>query len=186
MTEVRRKIKKGTSSSTLAKREFLGSYLPYLLNRVAREMLRGVDQKFQHRGLTVSKWRILAVLSDRGVCGFGELADLTSMEPATLSRFVASLSKDRLIRRRRSAKDARAVRIALTDAGEAVFTGTLPWAADVENKLARGLSDSDVDSLKRMLAIVYSNVQGTPFADIDSSSAVNVRVKLQQALRSIE
>ena len=58
---------------------------------LVREMLRGVDKEFQRRGLTVSKWRILAVLSDRGVCGFGELARLTSIEPATLSRFVESL-----------------------------------------------------------------------------------------------
>ena len=69
-------------------REFLAGYLPYLLNRLTREMLRGVDKQFQERGLTVSKWRILAVLSDRGTCRFGELARLTSIEPATLSRFV--------------------------------------------------------------------------------------------------
>ena len=68
--------------------EFLPGFVPYLLNRLVREMLRGVDKKFQDRGLTVSKWRVLAVLSDRGTCGFGELAELTAIEPATLSRFV--------------------------------------------------------------------------------------------------
>lgn len=163
------------------KREFLGSYLPYLLNRAASEMLRGVDQKFQQRGLTVSKWRILAVLSDRGVCGFGELAELTSIEPATLSRFVGSLAKEGLIRRRRSRTDARAVRIALTEAGETVFIDTLPWAADVENKLAQGLSGSDVDSLKRMLDAIYNNARNTPFADIGSSAVFNARAEHQQA-----
>ena len=152
------------------KREFLGSYLPYLLNRVAREMLRGVDKKFHERGLTVSKWRILAVLSDRGICRFGELAELTSIEPATLSRFVAGLAKKGLIRQRRSRTDARAVQIALTEKGESVFTAALPWAADVENKMTRGLSGNDIDRLKRMLRAIYSNVHKATFADIDGAA----------------
>ena len=52
-------------------------------------------EEFRKRGLTVSTWRVLAVLADRGVCGFGELAELTSIEPATLSRFVEALDARR-------------------------------------------------------------------------------------------
>ena len=162
-------------------RDFLGSYLPYLVNRVARGMLRGVDQKFQQRGLTVSKWRILAVLSDRGACRFGELAQLTSIEPATLSRFVDSLSKEGSIRRRRSTADARAVRIALTEQGEAVFIATLPWASDVENLMVQGLSAEDIDHLKRMLSVMYANVHDIPFADMDDDEAPVARIEDQPA-----
>jgi DNA-binding MarR family transcriptional regulator len=151
------------------KREFLAAYLPYLINRVARVMLRGVDEKFHNHGLTVSKWRILAVLSDRGTCRFGELAELTSIEPATLNRFVGALSKDGLIKRRRSTSDARAVRIALTERGEEVFTGTLPWALDVENQMIQGLSSEDIGHLKRMLSVMYANVHDVPFTDLPSA-----------------
>jgi len=150
------------------KREFLATYLPYLINRVARVMLRGVDEKFHQHGLTVSKWRILAVLSDRGTCRFGELAELTSIEPATLNRFVGALSKEGLIRRRRSTSDARAVRIALTERGEEVFTGTLPWALDVENQMIQGLSGHDIEQLKRMLSVMYANVHDVPFTNLPS------------------
>jgi DNA-binding MarR family transcriptional regulator len=138
--------------------EFLAGYLPYLLNRVVRELLRGADKEFQRRGLTVSTWRILAVLADRGICGFGELARLTSIKPATLSRFVESLIRDRLIRRRRSSADGRAVTITLTEKGEATFVETLPWALDVENRLARKIAPEDVRRLKAMLKIMYANV----------------------------
>jgi DNA-binding MarR family transcriptional regulator len=140
------------------KREFLAGYLPYLLNRLTREMLRGVDKQFQDRGLTVSKWRILAVLSDRGSCRFGELARLTSIEPATLSRFVGALVRDGLIRRRRSSSDARAVTIGLTEKGEVSFTGTLPWALDVENTLVREIDPENVLRLKQMLEQMYANI----------------------------
>jgi DNA-binding MarR family transcriptional regulator len=156
------------SEKPAPKREFLAAYLPYLINRVARVMLRGVDDKFQQRGLTVFKWRILAVLSDRGTCRFGELAELTSIEPATLYRFVGALSKEGLIRRRRSTSDARAIRIGLTERGEAVFTGTLPWASDVENQMIQGLSADDIEQLKRMLSVMYANVNDVPFTNLPS------------------
>jgi len=149
------------------KNEFLASYLPYLLNRVAREMLKGVDEQFAQHGLTVSKWRILAVLSDRGTCRFGELANLTSIEPATLSRFVGSLSKEGLIRRRRSTSDARSVRIALTEKGEMIFNGTLPWACDTENRLVNGLAPEQVEQLKTMLTHMYANINQLELTDLE-------------------
>ena len=158
---------KAQSKKTPLKRnEFLAGYLPYLLNRVVREMLRGVDKEFQRRGLTVSKWRILAVLSDRGVCRFGELAQLTSIEPATLSRFVEALIRDGLIRRRRSSSDGRVVTITLTEKGEATFVETLPWGLDVENRLVRTISPDDVQHLKAMLKTMYANIH-TEFADAE-------------------
>lgn len=144
--------------SAIKPNEFLAGYLPYLLNRLVREMLRRAEKEFQRRGLTVSKWRILAVLSDRGACGFGELARLTSIEPATLSRFVESLIRDRLIRRRRSSADGRAVTITLTEKGEATFVETLPWALDVENRLTRKIPPDDVKRLKAMLKTMYGNI----------------------------
>src|SRR4051794_37999226 len=150
--------KKKSKTVTPRSKEFLAEYLPYLLNRLTREMLRGVDQRFQDYGLTVATWRVLAVLADRGTCGFGELADQTSTEPATLSRFVTSLINDGLVQRTRSTTDGRAVRIALTEAGEARFSETLPWGLDVENKLVRGLTQADVLRLKAMLKTMFSNI----------------------------
>jgi DNA-binding MarR family transcriptional regulator len=158
------------------RREFLAGYLPYLLNRLTREMLRGVDKQFQERHLTVSKWRVLAVLSDRGNCRFGELARLTSIEPATLSRFVSALIREGLIRRRRSSSDARAVTIGLTEKGEVAFTATLPWALDVENTLVREIDPDDVAKLKQMLERMYANIHNEFGESEDESVTDNPRV----------
>jgi MarR family transcriptional regulator, organic hydroperoxide resistance regulator len=150
--------KKTSKRKAPRSKEFLAEYLPFLLNRLTREMLRGVDQKFQDHGLTVQTWRVLAVLADRGTCGFGELARLTSTEPATLSRFVTSLINDGLVDRKRSTADGRTVEITLTDAGEARFTETLPWGLDVENKLTRGIAAPDILRLKSMLKKMFANI----------------------------
>lgn len=149
------------------KGEFLSGYLPYLLNRVTREMLKGVDEKFAQHGLTVPKWRMLAVLSDRKTCGFAELVEVTMIEPATLSRLIGQLIDDGLVTRERSSRDARTVDIALTEKGDAAFSGTLPWAADVENRISRGLSASDLRILKKALAQMYENITTSELPDLN-------------------
>jgi len=150
--------KRNSTKSLIKPNEFLAGYLPHLLNRVTREMVRKAENEFRKRGLTVSTWRVLAVLADRGVCGFGELAKFTTIEPATLSRFVEALIRDRLIRRRRSTKDGRAVTITLTEKGEAAFVETLPWALDVQNRLTRNIAPEDLKRLKAMLKTIYANM----------------------------
>jgi hypothetical protein len=60
------------------------------------------------------------------------------------------------------------VRIGLSERGEAVFTATLPWAADVENQMIQGLSADDIDQLKRMLSVMYANVHDVPFTNLPS------------------
>ena len=162
---------KKTSKKLPRRNEFLAEYLPYLLNRLTREMLRGVDQKFQDHDLTVATWRVLAVLADRGTCRFGELVELTSSEPATLSRFVGSLIRDGLVQRERSTADGRAVEITLTDKGEAKFAETLPWGLDVENKLVRGLSTNDVLRMKAMLKVMFGNIRTQIMNDDEAVNA---------------
>jgi DNA-binding MarR family transcriptional regulator len=141
-------------------------------------MLRGVDKKFQAHGLTVAKWRILAVLADRGACGFSELAKQTAIQPATLSRFVEALIHERLIRRRRSTEDGRAVTITLTEKGEAKFVATLPWGLDVENRLLKNIAPEDVKRIKTALKTMYANIHAE-FADLeddDVSTATDARL----------
>jgi DNA-binding MarR family transcriptional regulator len=162
---------------------FLASYLPYLLNRVTREMLRGVDEQFAQHNLNVNTWRILAVLSDQGTCRFGELAGLTAIEPATLSRFVTNLEATGLVRRRRPKADARTVEISLTDQGAKSFTGTLPWAHDVEQRLTTKLSAADVKHLKRMLAQMFSNLKGAGLPDLNAKYSKPRRVASPRATK---
>ena len=167
-----------SKKSPIKPNEFLAGYLPHLLNRVTREMVRKAEKEFRKRGLTVSTWRVLAVLADRGVCGFGELAKLTTIEPATLSRFVEALIRDRLIRRRRSTEDGRAVTITLTEKGEAAFGETLPWALDVQNRLTRNIAPQDVKRLKAMLKTIYANMHNGEVDGEDDDVAFTAHSRL--------
>ena len=101
---------------------------------------------------------MLAVLADRGVCGFGELATLTSIEPATLSRFVEALIRDRLIRRRRSSADGRAVTITLTEKGEAASSRLCPGRSMSRTGSPARSRPRTCERLKAMLKTMYANI----------------------------
>jgi DNA-binding MarR family transcriptional regulator len=143
------------------------SYIPYLVNRAATAMLNYSALEFEQLGLTVPQWRILLTLWQHRECRFGELAELTSIEPPTLSRLLAAMTKLRLIKRRRIAEDSRSIKLSLTAAGAALFERSLPFAENCNQIYLAGLSAADLAVLQRGLATIYDNVRrvrsdGTP------------------------
>jgi DNA-binding MarR family transcriptional regulator len=57
----------------------------------------------------------------------------------------------RLVTRRRSGKDARAVRIRITDQGRTLAEKLVAAAAGYEADMTKGIGARDIQSLKRML-----------------------------------
>jgi DNA-binding MarR family transcriptional regulator len=135
------------------------SYVPYLVNRAAVAMLGYSAREFEKLGLTVPKWRILLALWNHDECRFGDLAQLTSIEPPTLSRFLNAMSAARLVARRRIESDSRSVSISLTAAGRALFEKTIPFAENVNRTYVKGLSAAELAVLRRALTTIHANVR---------------------------
>ncbi|MGA2395861.1 MAG: MarR family transcriptional regulator [Candidatus Lustribacter sp.] len=129
------------------------------MNRAATAMLNYSALEFEQLGLTVPQWRILLTLWQHRECRFRELAELTSIEPPTLSRLLAAMTKARLLKRRRSAEDSRSINLSLTAAGAALFERSMPFADNCNRIYLDGLSASDLAVLRRGLATIYANVQ---------------------------
>jgi DNA-binding MarR family transcriptional regulator len=122
-------------------------------------MLNYSALEFEQLGLTVPQWRILLTLWQHRECRFGELAELTSIEPPTLSRLLTAMTKLRLVKRRRIAEDSRSIKLSLTAAGTALFERSLPFAENCNQIYLAGLSDADLAVLQRGLATIYDNVR---------------------------
>ena len=135
------------------------SYVPYLVNRAATAMLNYSAREFEKLGLTVPQWRILLTLWQRRECRFGELAELTNIEPPTLSRLLNAMTASRYVRRRRIEEDTRSVNVSLTPLGTALFEKTIPFADDVSRRYLEGLSPADLAVLRRALTTIYDNVE---------------------------
>jgi MarR family transcriptional regulator for hemolysin len=92
------------------------------------------------------------------VCRFGKLAELTSIEPPTLSRLLNVMQQDRLIRRRRVPTDSRSVDVSLTPLGIRKVEETMPFAMTVNDGFLNGINKADVSTTRRVLVQIYENV----------------------------
>lgn len=136
----------------------LRSSLPFLMNRVGV----GIGELFMRDlaplGLTIAMYRVLATLAEIENLTLGELAALTNIDGSTLSRVVTRLEAKRLVIRRRSARDARTVRVKQTAKGLRLARRLIPRAAHYEKIAVRRLSPRRVESLKRALAAIFDNL----------------------------
>jgi DNA-binding MarR family transcriptional regulator len=88
--------------------------------------------------LTLSQWRMLAVVSrSGGGIRLGALADAAAMSPPSASRMLARLAARDLVRSVREPGDRRAVRIEPTDRGATVVGAVL---AERERVIVRALA----------------------------------------------
>jgi DNA-binding MarR family transcriptional regulator len=131
----------------------LRNTLPFLLNRTGIRMAELFGERDLARfGVTLSMYRVLAALHGQEEFRLGELAALADMEVSTLSRLIGSMQTKRLVSRRRSGKDARAVRIRATDQGRALAQKLISAVASYEDAVTASLGTRQVQELKRMLA----------------------------------
>lgn len=133
-------------------------YVPYLINRVAVGMVKYFASDLKRYRLNVQKWRIIAAILSHSECRFGDLAKITSIEAPTLSRIVARMQRDGLIRCRPLASDTRTFLASLTPKGRVLANRVLPRAYAAEAAMVEGLSPIDIAAFNRTLHVMYENL----------------------------
>ena len=141
-------------------------YVPYLINRVAVGMVKNFARDLKRYGLDIQTWRVLAAILSHSQCRFGELAKITSIEAPTLSRIVARMQRDGLLRCRPLASDTRTFLTSLTPKGRALANRVLPRAFAAEAAMVEGLSPAEIASFSRTLHVMYRNL-GRPHPGFD-------------------
>jgi MarR family transcriptional regulator, transcriptional regulator for hemolysin len=112
-------------------------------------------------GGTLPSWLILSALrSDRWSTQL-DLARSLGIEGPTLTRHLENLERNGFVRRERSQTDRRAVRVELTDAGEAAHGKMLGAVIAFNQQLQEGLSRDDLRQLDQMLERLGENVRAS-------------------------
>ena len=132
--------------------------LPYLLNRAGVRIGQSFSGELARHDLALPEWRLLAALLKRGSQTVSELGTHTSIELSRTSRLVGGLERRGLLRRKASGADARAVELSLTRSGHALALQIVPLARLYERVALGGMSADEVETLKRLLAKVYDNM----------------------------
>ena len=136
----------------------LNESLAFLLNRTGSAIANAFSQELKSLDLTMPMWRVLAALWSNGDQSLASLSELTSVEMSTLSRQVASLTRQGLVRRAKSAVDWRAINIGLTASGRRVVEQLLPLVERHERVAFAGISAADARRLRQLLNKVHTNI----------------------------
>jgi DNA-binding MarR family transcriptional regulator len=124
------------------------------LLRAHATLMRRLDTDLEHEtGLALADFDVLAQLAKaHGELRITELAERALISRSGMTRRVARLVDEGLVRRDRASTDARGVVVALTKAGIACLAETAPVHARGISKLFAGqLDDHELELLERAL-----------------------------------
>jgi MarR family transcriptional regulator, organic hydroperoxide resistance regulator len=137
----------------------LEDFLPFLINRVGVALAANFSATgLRARGLSINDWRVLAILANRRRQRQVDLAEMTSIDPSTLSRLVARLIRMGLVTRLRSRKSDREVEVQLTAKGRTTVQELTPIAARNHQMATRGVSSARIALMKDVLRTMYDNL----------------------------
>ena len=138
----------------------LGTYLPYLVNRVGQRFIADITPVLNEAGVDIQSWRVLIALYQQGGQPVGALSELTSINFSTLSRVIGRMESKGLALRERGNDDARSVIVRLTSGGYAVTEKIIPAATALEAEAAAAFTDAELASLRQLLAKLYEGLDG--------------------------
>ena len=131
----------------------LDRFLPYRLsvlsNRISQDLAGLYAERFD---LSVTEWRVLAVLGRYPNLSANEVAERTAMDKVAVSRAVTSLLAGVRLKRRTHGADRRRSVLALSAKGLRVYDEIVPLALAYEQRLLEGLPDDERTALHRLLS----------------------------------
>lgn len=109
-------------------------------------------------GISLRQAQLLSCLAYWGPMSQTELADKMHIEPPTLVGILDRMERDGWIRREACPEDRRKKMIHPTEAVEPIWSQILACGRRVRRRATEGLSDEDLQTLRRILQIMEDNL----------------------------
>lgn len=130
----------------------LERFLPYRLSVVSNHISQTIADAYAERfGISITEWRVLAVLGRYPELSATGVAERTAMDKVAVSRAVARLLKTGMIDRKIHDSDRRRSVLRLSAAGYRIYDQVAPMALDYERRLLAGFSDAERATLARLI-----------------------------------
>lgn len=110
-----------------------------------------IGEKLQSLGLFPGQEQVLEVLAAEGGMPMGELAERLSVRPPTVSKTIARLSAQNLVRRAAAGGDGRLIRVEITSEGRERIAKLGDLLAEVEAEMLEELDGKDRRRLRKLL-----------------------------------
>ncbi|MCU0757468.1 MAG: MarR family winged helix-turn-helix transcriptional regulator [Xanthomonadales bacterium] len=139
----------GSERDGLVLERFLPYRLSVLSNRISQAIARAYGERHD---LSVTEWRTLAVLGRFPGLSASEIVERTAMDKVAVSRAVATLVRQKRIRKTRDKADKRRAVLRLTPVGQSVYAAVAAEALACEDALLGALGPEERAALDRVLA----------------------------------
>jgi len=127
----------------------LERFLPYRLSLLTNTVSQGIAARYRDAfGISVTEWRILAVLGRFPGLTASEVVERTAMDKVAIHRGVKTLAEKGLLLRRTDRDDRRRQNLHLTPAaGQVLVDEIVPRALAFERQLLQALSEKEAAAL---------------------------------------
>ena len=130
----------------------LEHFVPYRLSILSNTVSQGIADEYQERfDLSMTEWRVMAVLARFDGCSAREVAERTAMDKVAVSRALARLVRDGRVARSTHDDDKRRSVLSLSAGGWAIHDAVAPMARAHERQLLHQLDAEERAWLERIL-----------------------------------
>ncbi len=124
-------------------------------------MRNNFDRVLAEKNITRSQWGLIAVVARRPGATQRMIAEVLEMSEASAGRLIDRLCADGLLERRERDDDRRARAVYITSAAEPLLAEAAEIGRELGLTIFRGLDHDDLESLARLLGLVYDNLART-------------------------
>ena len=138
----------------------LQDFFPYQVRIYYRAVTDAIASVYKSKyDLSVSEWRVMAVLGANEVLSASEIVARSSLTKVNVSRAVKNLHTKNLLKRDINGDDKRFAALRLTNEGNDVFETLLPLVIELEQQMFAGFSEAEIATLRSMMERVRDNVE---------------------------
>ncbi len=130
----------------------LEEFLPYRLSITSHTVSTNIARVYEKRfGVSISEWRVIAILGRYPGLSAVEVADRTLMDKVAVSRAVTKLIKNGRIDREFADADRRRSILNLSEQGREVHNEIAPLALEFERELLQDIGDEEYANFNSVL-----------------------------------
>ena len=132
----------------------------FILDRAHTRLAKEADAYVASRsGVRTSQAAVLIYLGYHDNCRLTELAEGTGRNNAAITGLVTRMEQDGLVQRGVLLSDRRAKSVSLTDAGWALREGVMNDFRDFNDKIVKGMTESEIQAVLKFLQKAPENAQ---------------------------
>jgi MarR family transcriptional regulator for hemolysin len=134
----------------------------YLIERTLRQTRMLLQHAFDESKLKISvdQWIVLSQISQGEGQNQRHIADMTAKDPASITRILELLEKQKLVKRIADKADKRSSLVAVTPAGKKMLSNCAKKVERFKKVAGKGISSTDFNELKETLDKLYENSGG--------------------------